>query len=56
MWPPFIGEYGMLISHQTQTPFLLFTPEILYMLGNVSALVHTKWYLGECAPCDTGTR
>ncbi|KIP06544.1 glycoside hydrolase family 79 protein [Phlebiopsis gigantea 11061_1 CR5-6] len=30
----------------TETPTLLFTPEILYMLANVSALLPVKWYLG----------
>ena len=25
---------------------LLFTPEILYLLANVSSLVNVKWYLG----------
>ncbi|KAI0651078.1 glycoside hydrolase superfamily [Trametes meyenii] len=29
-----------------QTPTLLYTPELLYLLSNVSALVNTKWYLG----------
>ncbi|KDQ55999.1 glycoside hydrolase family 79 protein [Jaapia argillacea MUCL 33604] len=31
---------------QTQTPTLLFTSEILYLLANVSSLVGVKWYLG----------
>ncbi|THG97424.1 hypothetical protein EW026_g4567 [Hermanssonia centrifuga] len=33
-------------TNPTETPALLFTAEILYMLANVSALVNTKWYLG----------
>ncbi|OBZ69575.1 Beta-glucuronidase [Grifola frondosa] len=30
----------------TGTPIVDFTPDLLYMLGNVSALVNVKWYLG----------
>ncbi|KZT66784.1 glycoside hydrolase family 79 protein [Daedalea quercina L-15889] len=30
----------------TQTPTLLFTPELLYMLSNASALVNINWWLG----------
>ncbi|KAH9834486.1 uncharacterized protein C8Q71DRAFT_144395 [Rhodofomes roseus] len=30
----------------TDTPTLLFTPELLYMLSNVSALVNVNWWLG----------
>ncbi|KAI0729703.1 glycoside hydrolase family 79 protein [Fomitopsis betulina] len=30
----------------TQTPTLLFTPELMYMLANVSALVNVNWWLG----------
>jgi hypothetical protein len=33
-------------TNPTQTPALLFTAEIIYMLGNISALTNTKWYLG----------
>ncbi|KII84147.1 glycoside hydrolase family 79 protein [Plicaturopsis crispa FD-325 SS-3] len=33
-------------SNPTQTPTLILTPEILYMLNNISALVNAKWYLG----------
>ncbi|KAI0920658.1 hypothetical protein AcV5_010341 [Taiwanofungus camphoratus] len=33
-------------NNPTETPTLLYTPEVLYMLANVSALVNTKWYLG----------
>lgn len=32
---------------QTETPTLLFTPELIYMLANVSSLVNVKWYLGR---------
>src|ERR1700722_12675668 len=32
---------------KTQTPPLLFTPEILYMMGNISALIDVYWFLGE---------
>ncbi len=31
---------------QTGTPVLAFTPDLIYMLGNVSSLVNVKWYLG----------
>ena len=31
---------------QTETPRLLFTPEIIYMMGNISNLVNVDWYLG----------
>ncbi|KII85080.1 glycoside hydrolase family 79 protein [Plicaturopsis crispa FD-325 SS-3] len=33
-------------SNPTETPTLDFTPEVLYMLANISALVNAKWYLG----------
>ncbi|CAL1698450.1 unnamed protein product [Somion occarium] len=33
-------------SNPTETPTLIFTAEIIYMLANVSQLVNTKWYLG----------
>ncbi|KAI0742958.1 hypothetical protein C8Q80DRAFT_1273535 [Daedaleopsis nitida] len=33
-------------NNPTATPALLFTPEILYLLSNISALVNVKWYLG----------
>lgn len=33
-------------TNPTQTPALIFTAEIIYMLGNISALVGVKWYLG----------
>ncbi|KAI0354194.1 hypothetical protein OH77DRAFT_1426226 [Trametes cingulata] len=29
-----------------QTPTLVYTPELLYLLSNISALVNAKWYLG----------
>lgn len=31
---------------QTQTPPLVFTPEILYMMSNISSLVNVDWFLG----------
>lgn len=34
------------MQRQTETPALLYTPDILYLLSNISALVNTKWYLG----------
>ncbi|OCH87689.1 glycoside hydrolase family 79 protein [Obba rivulosa] len=33
-------------GNPTDTPTLLMTPEILYILSNVSSLVDVKWYLG----------
>ena len=33
-------------SKPTQTPILDFTADLIYMLGNISALTNTKWYLG----------
>ncbi|KAL0952547.1 hypothetical protein HGRIS_006805 [Hohenbuehelia grisea] len=34
------------VSNPTQTPPLLFTPEILYMMRNISSLVNVRWFLG----------
>ncbi|KAI0659525.1 glycoside hydrolase superfamily [Cubamyces menziesii] len=34
------------VTNTAQTPTLLYTPELLYLLSNVSALVNAKWYLG----------
>lgn len=33
-------------TNPTATPGLIFTAEIIYMLGNISALANVKWYLG----------
>ena len=33
-------------SNPTQTPILDFTADLIYMLGNISAFMNTKWYLG----------
>ncbi|OCH90122.1 hypothetical protein OBBRIDRAFT_793583 [Obba rivulosa] len=33
-------------SNPTETPTLLLTPELMYMMNNISALVNVKWYLG----------
>ncbi|TDL20289.1 glycoside hydrolase family 79 protein [Rickenella mellea] len=33
-------------SNPTATPPLLFTPEIIYMMGNISALLPIEWYIG----------
>ncbi|KAF8900144.1 glycoside hydrolase family 79 protein [Gymnopilus junonius] len=33
-------------TNPTQTPPLIFTPDLLYMLRNVSDLVNVRWYLG----------
>lgn len=34
-------------TNPTETPTLDFTAEVLYLLGNVSALTNVHWYLGE---------
>lgn len=41
-----IGKDKGSATNPTQTPALIFTAEILYMLGNISALTNVKWYLG----------
>ncbi|KDR78253.1 hypothetical protein GALMADRAFT_119254 [Galerina marginata CBS 339.88] len=33
-------------TNPTQTPPLVFTPELLYMLRNISSLVNVRWHLG----------
>jgi hypothetical protein len=33
-------------SNPTQTPPLDYTPDLIYMLGNISALVGVDWFLG----------
>ncbi|TFK48176.1 hypothetical protein OE88DRAFT_1635030 [Heliocybe sulcata] len=35
-----------LSTNPTDTPTLMWTPELIYMLANVTALTNTKWYLG----------
>jgi hypothetical protein len=32
---------------QTETPTLLYTPEVFHLLGNISALLDVRWYLGR---------
>ncbi|KAF8154310.1 glycoside hydrolase family 79 protein [Crassisporium funariophilum] len=34
------------VSNPTQTPPLIFTPELLYMLRNMSSLINIRWHLG----------
>ena len=34
------------INNPTQTPPVLFTADLFYLMGNVSALTNVKWYLG----------
>jgi hypothetical protein len=41
-----IGKDKGSSTNPTQTPGLIYTAEILYMLGNISALAGVKWYLG----------
>ncbi|PCH43216.1 glycoside hydrolase family 79 protein [Wolfiporia cocos MD-104 SS10] len=49
---PELSDYKIIAKEQvpgetpTDTPTLLYTPDILYMMANISALVNTKWYLG----------
>ncbi|KXN92551.1 hypothetical protein AN958_05406 [Leucoagaricus sp. SymC.cos] len=33
-------------SNPTQTPPLIFTPEFLYLMSNISSLVNVHWYIG----------
>ncbi|KAG5640479.1 hypothetical protein DXG03_008374 [Asterophora parasitica] len=33
-------------SNPTQTPPLIFTPDLLYMMRNISSLVNIRWFLG----------
>lgn len=35
-----------LIAEKTKTPALLFTPEAIYVMANISALLNIRWYLG----------
>ncbi|EPQ55987.1 glycoside hydrolase family 79 protein [Gloeophyllum trabeum ATCC 11539] len=35
-----------LTTNPTDTPTLMWTPELIYMLANVTALANVKWYLG----------
>ena len=30
----------------TGTPPLAYTPDLLYLMGNISSLTNTRWYLG----------
>lgn len=34
------------LTNPTETPTLIFTDELLYLLNNVTGLVNVKWYLG----------
>lgn len=34
------------VVNPTQTPPLDFTPELLYMMSNISSLVNVRWFLG----------
>ena len=34
------------VSGTTNTPPLDYTPDVLYMMGNISALTNVRWYLG----------
>jgi len=33
-------------SNPTQTPPVLFTPEVFYLMGNISSHVNVRWYMG----------
>lgn len=40
------------LGNPTDTPPLLFTRDLLYMMNNISSFVPVKWYLGQCLfPC-----
>ncbi|KAG6848314.1 hypothetical protein H0H93_001259, partial [Arthromyces matolae] len=44
-------------SNPTQTPPLIYTPDLLYMMANVSALVNVHWFIGvPFLINDTNTR
>ncbi|KAG6815750.1 hypothetical protein H0H87_011662 [Tephrocybe sp. NHM501043] len=44
-------------SNPTQTPPLIYTPDLLYMMGNISALVNVHWFVGiPFLLQDTATR
>ncbi|KAF9484212.1 glycoside hydrolase family 79 protein [Pholiota conissans] len=34
------------VTNPTDTPPLIYTPDLIYMLGNISTLVNVRWYLG----------
>lgn len=34
------------VSGTTNTPPIEYTPDLFYMLGNISALTNARWYLG----------
>lgn len=34
------------VSNPTQTPPLIFTPDVLYMMRNISSFVNARWFLG----------
>jgi hypothetical protein len=39
-------------SNPTQTPPVLFTPEVFYLMGNISSHVNVRWYMGKSQPPD----
>ncbi|CAK5262555.1 unnamed protein product [Mycena citricolor] len=41
-----LGKESQISTNPTKTPILLYTPDVLYMLANVSSLVNVEWYLG----------
>jgi hypothetical protein len=45
--PHLLIEFEILIKCQTQTPPLIFTPDFLYLMANVSGLVNVHWFLGK---------
>ncbi|KAF8162004.1 glycoside hydrolase family 79 protein [Pholiota molesta] len=34
------------VTNPTDTPPLIFTPDLIYMLGNISTFVNVRWFLG----------
>ena len=35
-----------LINNPTETPPLLFTRDVFYLMNNISSFVNVKWYMG----------
>jgi hypothetical protein len=38
---------SLFLSLKTQTPAVLYTDELFYLMSNVSALTNVRWYLGR---------
>lgn len=46
LFPSSAVSFVLSLLPQTETPTLIFTPDVIYMLNNASALVNIRWYLG----------